>query len=153
MIYTVRFAHLSDVYVKPGQVVKRGMKIGKMGGTGAVDGDHLHLDDVEGAQAGRYTLANMASGRPKPDPRQASLFIDKELFGVDPAITTFYYDPRYYKKYAKWHPGYDVVPLDRHAGGANFDIRWNRSMDGKVSRVVENDPGYGNYVLIVYEVY
>lgn len=152
MTYTVRFAHLSEAYVRPGQVVRRGERVGRMGGTGAVDGDHLHLDVVEGAQAGRYTLLDMTLGRPRPDARQASLFVDRELFGVDPAVTTFYYDPRYYKKYAKWHPGYDVVPMDRHAGGTNFDVHWGRSMPGRVTRVVEGDPGYGNYVLVAFEV-
>ncbi len=37
------YAHLSDVYVRPGQTVSRKQKIGAMGRTGAATGVHLHL--------------------------------------------------------------------------------------------------------------
>jgi murein DD-endopeptidase MepM/ murein hydrolase activator NlpD len=42
--YITLYAHLSDIYVKPGQVVGKGQVIGASGANGNVTGPHLHFE-------------------------------------------------------------------------------------------------------------
>ena len=152
MIYTARFAHLAKPpeYIT-GDIIKRGQIIGTMGNTGASTAAHLHLDVVEGLQTYRYNLQALTSGHPKPAPKQATLFVDEELFRVKPAVTTYYSDPAYYNRFAKIHCGYDLVPEDRMITQEHFLIHWNRSMPGKVARILDDDPGYGHCIYISFE--
>ena len=60
-----RYAHMSKVVVKKGQIVKFGDKIGRIGSTGRSTGNHLHyeimfrdkgLDPMQFIKAGRYVF-------------------------------------------------------------------------------------------------
>lgn len=48
--YRSRYAHNSEILVKPGDVVKKGQKIAKVGATGRASGAHLHLEVLANGQ-------------------------------------------------------------------------------------------------------
>lgn len=45
--YTTMYAHLSRIYVVPGQTVARGVAVGKMGSSGRSTGIHLHFEVIK----------------------------------------------------------------------------------------------------------
>lgn len=160
MKYTVRFAHMKDAPKwKVGDVIKRGDVIGTMGTTGKSTAAHLHIDCVEGEIKYPFMLADMTRGKPKPDRNQLRFFIDDELFGVTPEVTTGYNDPEYFAMFGKWHPAYDVVPEDRErwinkikqGTKAHYNMHWNRSYPGVVSLIVYEPKGYGNCIYITFD--
>ena len=152
MKYTVRFAHMEKAPAwKVGDTIKSGDVIGKMGTTGQSTAKHLHIDCVEGHQVARYQLKDIEDGRPKACPRQMNHFIDDDLFKQPIVITTYYADPEYQRSMKKVHPGYDVVPENRHDPKASLLIYWNRSVEGTVLRVDYDAAGYGNCLYIGFE--
>ena len=124
--------------------------IGVMGNTGQSLGDHLHLACVEGLHGDPWTLADMENFNPKPAPRQAAYFIDKDLFGTDIFITTPYACPKYLRQHKKIHQAFDVVPLDRHVNDAHYQIWWNRTKEGTVIFSGFHE-AYGYCVIIAFE--
>ncbi len=150
MIYSVLYGHLNKQYVKVGDKLVYGSKIGEMGNTGQVEpkptpqnpnaGTHLHLAVVEGKKTGTWTLASMKSTN-KPNKQQCLYFIEDDIFST--------YDKT--KITAGWlsytnHYAYDIIPKNRK----HYDLYWNRSFTGTVSAVGYN-AGYGNYVIVQYD--
>ena len=153
MKYTVRFAHLErPPNWKQGDVIKRGEIVGIMGTTGQSTAIHLHIDCVEGEQKQPYKLVDLSNGNKVSSINELAFFIDKELFGVAPYVTTKYDCQDYFQAFGKWHKGYDVVPIDRKETKEHYAIHWNRSKTGTVSLVVDDQKGYGNCIYITYEV-
>lgn len=159
--YTVRFAHLEELPIaKPGDVIFEGDKVGEMGSTGKSTANHLHIDVVESLIKHIIRLKEIGYEEGKsyrPNIKQLNYFIDKELFGIKPLITTYFYDPQYKIDWDKDHPGYDVVPIDRLEKSRytdlkkeHFSIYWNRSKIGTIL-ATGFDKGYGFYILIGFE--
>jgi hypothetical protein len=153
MIYTVRFAHLSEAPTfRVGAVLRRGDRIGTMGATGKCTGAHVHADAVQGAQTGRYNLADINAGRRVAAPVELFKFMTDRLFGTPAAVTTSYLDSAYRAIFDKDHPGVDIVPDNRKMTHANWGLKWPLDAPGRVMDIYDNDPGYGHCVLIAYEV-
>jgi murein DD-endopeptidase MepM/ murein hydrolase activator NlpD len=155
MEYTVRFAHLKNLpNFQEGDIIHEGMFIGRMGSSGESIHNHLHIDVVEGSVDKLIRLKEIGYEPEKfyiPNIRQLNYFIGEKLFKFKVVITTHFYDPEYKIKRKKDHPGYDVVPQDRHRRKKHFNIFWNRSKKGTVLKVGYDEKGYGNYILIGYE--
>lgn len=151
MKYTVRFAHMKNAPAwKEGDTIRRGDVIGIMGSTGQSDGAHLHIDCVRGVVSRPFKLHEIGP-RFTSDKRQLDFFIDNELFGVAPVITTQYMDEEYRMTYGKDHPAYDVVPNDRHDNDPHLQIHWNRSRHGTVALVVYQMESYGHCIYITFD--
>lgn len=154
MIYLVRFAHLKyPSKYKPGDIIKPDDPIGVMGNTGYSFGAHLHFDLIQCSDEDElpilvYRLAEIAEHilDNKSLAQQYKYFLDKDLFKGDFKITTYFGDPDYLDPW-QFHPGYDLVPKR----SKNNTIYWNRSFSGTV-HMVGYDSGYGNYIVIRYEV-
>ena len=153
--FTVRFAHLVEIPIpKIGDVIFRGDKVGRMGSSGQSSANHLHIDVVESLVDRIIRLEEIGYESDKiyqPNIRQLNYFIDDELFDIKPVITTYFYDPEYKVTRGKNHPGYDLVPEDRLKTSDHFNIYWNRSRTGVILDV-GYDKGYGNYILIGFEI-
>lgn len=160
MKYTIRFAHMATLpKYKKGDKINSGDVIGTMGSTGQSTANHVHTDCVEGEQCEQYKLVDLSNGNKTPSKKQLDYFIDKDLFGVNPLITTQYDDPEYRTKYGKWHKGYDVVPIDREHWESgkligtkdHYGIHNNRSFALTVSLVGYDQNGYGNFIQLTFD--
>ncbi len=158
MIYSARYAHLKE---KPnlsiGDVVAPGQaSIATMGNSGQSSAAHVHFDIIPRVVPKRvYRLYDVGSFiRNITDVmQQHRFFLDDNFFGVPPHITTYFGDPGYLiRDEWKFHPGYDLVPEDRHETEEHYKINWNRSVYGKVSDVGFDERGYGHYLVVQYEV-
>lgn len=146
---TVRYCHLDKILMKEGDEVNYNDTIGIMGNTGFSSAAHLHIDCIKESERYPWHLYDMESGQLTPELRQLNLFIDSDLFGVKPVITTGIADVDYMTKYGSLHLAYDVVPKNRHETSANLGIKWNRSKQGKVISTGEHRI-YGKYIHVEF---
>lgn len=147
MKYTVRYAHLKwlpkyDV----GDAIIAGSLIGTIGSTGQSTGEHLHIDCVVGEIRMPFKLSDIGK-RFAPSEKQLDYFIDSELFGCRPIVTTPFMDSEYKKQFGKDHPAIDVVPCDP----LKKAIKWNRSKNGVVSWIGYQPESYGNVIYITFD--
>jgi hypothetical protein len=154
MILTARFAHLDSLpRWKVGETIHENTVIGRMGSSGQSTAAHLHLDLTRGENAGMYSLLDIENEKPAAGPlKQLLFFVDDDLFGIAPVVTTPYAEAEYFKLLRKVHHGFDLVPEDRRTTKDHFDIHWNRSMKGRVIRVANDPYGYGYHINIAFEV-
>jgi murein DD-endopeptidase MepM/ murein hydrolase activator NlpD len=67
-----RYAHTSKVFVKKGDLIKRGQKIAEVGTTGRSTGPHLHFEVlVQGVPQDPQKFLNAGSSVPPPVVAQA----------------------------------------------------------------------------------
>ncbi len=158
MIYTARYAHLKEKpRHKAGSIIKPGKKIGRMGSSGQSTATHVHFDLIQRVAPNRVyrlrELHHFISDLPSLM-QQHAYFLDDGFFNTKIFIPTYFGDPDYYnsKDEYKFHPGYDLVPDDRHDTDEHYDIYWNRTFDGLVTNVGYDEIGYGHYITIQYEV-
>ena len=151
MIYTIRFAHMANIpNVKVGDKIASGMMVGVMGTSGQSTAAHVHTDCIEGEVSSPYKLVDIGT-KYKVAKEQLDFFIDKDLFGIFPVITTGFMDPEYRKVFGKDHPAYDVVPIDRFKTKEHFGIHWNRSIIGTAYLIVYQPESYGHCLYVTFE--
>lgn len=148
MELTSKYGHLKELptHLKVGDKVNYGDYIGYMGTTGKSTGVHLHHDLFMGIRNSIWRLADIEISREHAE--QSAYFATDDLIDGGIIITSYYCDPNYKDKKGKLilHPAYDIIPKT-----SNFRIKWNRNYQGTI-QAIGNDIGYGNYILISYEV-
>ncbi len=159
MIYTARYAHLKQL---PSWTVGDTIQplqhgIATMGNTGQSTAAHVHFDIIRGIVPHHvYRLHEVADRIVNIQQllRQHAYFMDTDFFGIKPSIMTYFGDPDYFDSEGNWkfHPGYDLVPVDRKQTDKHFSINWNRTVGGVVSSVGFDEIGYGNYWTVQYEL-
>lgn len=145
MIKTVLMGHFYEVYVKEGQTVKKGARIGLMGNTGVSDGEHLHLAVANSAQTNRWYLRESQA-------RNVSKY-DTEAFMNAGTLFAIDGNPHKYRITGGWlyyknHYAYDMI-ADKAM--TLPDIVWPLGVEGKVVQVHDDgDSQYGKVVLIQF---
>ncbi len=157
MIYTARYAHLEakPIY-KVGDIIKPKQKIGVMGTSGQSFAKHVHFDLIQRVAPNRVyrlrELHHFISDLPSLM-HQHAYFLDNGFFKTKIFIPTYFGDPKYFLRGKfKFHPGYDLVPKDRHETTKHYALYWNRTFDGLVTGVGYDEIGYGHYITVQYEV-
>lgn len=148
--YTALLGHFASLNVKVGDTVKLGTKLGLEGSTGMSTGRHCHIAVAEGLirNIDAMRLSPLNRGTTKPNRTQCERFNNKNLYTNGYfVVTTPYLDPTYVKQFGVKHPA-----IDTRAKGEGYAVRWPLTEAGRVVAVGRGDGGYGNYVLISYEV-
>ncbi len=146
MTKTVLMGHFYKVYVKEGQTLGKGDRIGLMGNTGVSYGEHVHLAVADSAQSDRWWLDESIGKQVSKQSTEAFLN-SGNLFVIDGKpyknqITT------------EWLGYCDHYAFDLIARSAPKlpDVVWPMSKPGKVVQVKDDGNNrYGKVVLIQYD--
>lgn len=125
-----------------------GESFGVMGNSGQSTGPHVHVDVVEGFKTHLYKQSDIESGEPKVALKQLAYFADSGLFKAPMRVTTYVADPRYFERFSKVHMGLDIVPV---ADINTPVLYWNRSMPGRILRVLVDSNSYGHCLYVGFE--
>lgn len=147
MTKTVLMGHFYKVYVKEGQTLSKGDRIGLMGNTGVSYGEHVHLAVADSAQTDRWWLDESIGKQVSKQSTEAFLN-SGALFEIDGK-------PYKNKITTEWlgyenHYAYDLIA--RYAPKLP-DVVWPMDKPGKVVQVKDDgDKRYGKVVLIQYDL-
>lgn len=100
--YQTLYAHLGEIFVRPGEQIKQGTVIGRVGSTGNSTGPHLHFE------IRTFTTSGWVAINPEPQLQQALMVEQHEL-----ALPTALLPLRPHPVFMRLAPTLQSAPLDR----------------------------------------
>ena len=146
---TVRLLHQEINYQPKGFKGVKGDLMCRAGKTGTVL-IHSHIEIGKGKHQ-QMSLALLNSGAIEPDKELLYKFVNDDLFGVRPHISTHFLESFYEGIYGRKHPALDAVPFNRHFTTANFDMYWPFDCGFEVSDVGTYNDG-SKYMILWFKV-
>lgn len=159
--FSVIYAHLNQIYVRSGDKLKLGKKLGEMGNTGYSFGNHLHLGVNHGVWHKAFYSDDIRASNALENEclkfREGTLFTFRNAYqkawlsANDDGTVNSYWHRR---SGGRFHKGLDFITDDSHRGNLP-DIHWNRNYTGTVTATGNDENitsyGYGKFVVVTYD--